>query len=111
MGQIEKSVFICHRRINRPWAIAIYQNLSAQGYDVFVDIESIPSGGFKQIILENIRARAHFIVILTPSLLERINEPNDWVRFEIETALMENEISSPYFLRGLVSVIPLSQNN
>ena len=39
------------------------------------------------MILENIRARAHFIVLLTPSALERCSEPGDWLRREIETAL------------------------
>ena len=35
------------------------------------------------IILQNIRARAHSLVLLTPSALERIDEPNDWLRREI----------------------------
>ncbi|HEX2621956.1 MAG TPA: tetratricopeptide repeat protein, partial [Phototrophicaceae bacterium] len=47
----------------------------------------IDSGAFSQIILNQIAARAHFIVILTPSALERCNEPHDWLRQEIEHAL------------------------
>lgn len=100
MGQIEKTVFISYRRTNLPWALNIYQNLTAHGYDVFFDYESIPSGDFEQIILENIRSRAHFLVILTPSMLERIDEPNDWVRFEIETALEEKRNIVSLFFEG-----------
>ena len=74
--------------------------MTAHGYDVFFDYESIPSGDFEQVILGNIRARAHFIIILTPSALERCNDPNDWVRREIETALDERRNIIPVFLEG-----------
>ena len=87
MGRIEKTVFISYRRTNLPWALAIYQNLTTNGYDVFFDFESINSGDFEQIILGAIRARAHFLVLLTPSALERCNEPGDWLRREIEVCI------------------------
>ncbi len=87
MGRIEKTVFLSYRRTNAPWALAISQNLTHHGYDVFFDFNGIASGDFEGVILENIRARAHFIVLLTPSALERCGEPGDWLRREIETAL------------------------
>ena len=100
MGKIEKTIFISYRRTNMPWALAIYQNLTAHGYDVFFDYESIASGDFEQVILGNIRARAHFLVVLTPSALERCDNPNDWLRREIETALEEKRNIVPIFLEG-----------
>ena len=100
MGRIEKTVFISYRRTNLPWALAIYQNLTHHGYDVFFDYESINSGDFEQIILGNIKARAHFIVILTPSALERCNEPGDWLRREIEAAIEQKRNIVPLFLEG-----------
>lgn len=100
MGRVEKTVFISYRRTNMPWALAIYQNLTTHGFDVFFDYESIASGDFEQIILGNIRARAHFVVVLTPSALERCNEPGDWLRREIETALDEKRNIVPVFLEG-----------
>jgi tetratricopeptide (TPR) repeat protein len=100
MGRIEKTVFISYRRTNMPWALAIYQNLTTHGYDVFFDYETIAGGDFEQIILGNIRARAHFLVILTPSALERCSEPGDWLRREIETALDEKRNIVPLFLEG-----------
>lgn len=74
MPQIEKTVFISYRRTNLPWALFIYQNLTINGYDVFFDYLSIDAGNFERVILDNIRARAHFIIILTPSALERCKE-------------------------------------
>jgi tetratricopeptide (TPR) repeat protein len=98
MGRIEKTVFISYRRTNVPWALAIYQNLTMHGYDVFFDYQSIDSGNFEKVILENIKARAHFLVILTPSALERCKEPGDWLRREIETAMDEKRNIVPLML-------------
>jgi tetratricopeptide (TPR) repeat protein len=100
MGRIEKTVFISYRRTNMPWALAIYQHLTSQGYDVFFDYLSIPSGDFEKIIAENIRGRAHFVVILTPSALERCQEPGDWLRREIETAMEEKRNIVPLMLES-----------
>jgi tetratricopeptide (TPR) repeat protein len=52
-----------------------------------MDVESIDSGQFETIILDQIAARAHFLVILTHGTLERCQEPNDWLRREIEHAI------------------------
>jgi len=86
MGRIEKTVFISYRRTNYWTALAVYQDLTAHNFDVFMDIENIRSGDFEEIIFENIEARAHFLVILSPSALERCNEPKDLLRREIEKA-------------------------
>lgn len=99
-ARIEKTVFISYRRTNMPWALAIYQHLTSQGYDVFFDYLSIPSGDFEKIIAENIRGRAHFVVILTPSALERCQEPGDWLRREIETAMEEKRNIVPLMLES-----------
>jgi len=96
--RVEKTVFISYRRTNMPWALAIYQNLTVHGFDVFFDYQSIASGDFERTILENIRSRAHFLVLLTPSALERCADPNDWLRREIETAIDETRNIIPIFL-------------
>ncbi len=100
MGRIDKTVFISYRRTNFPWALAVYQDLTGRGYDVFFDFLSIPSGDFETVILENIRGRAHFIVILTPSALERCAEPGDWLRREIEAAMDEKRNIVPLMLES-----------
>jgi tetratricopeptide (TPR) repeat protein len=98
--QVEKTVFISYRRTNVFNALAIYQNLTAHGFDVFFDYESIKSGSFEQIILNQIAARAHFVVLLTPSALERCNEPGDWLRREIEHALDSKRNIVPLMFEG-----------
>lgn len=100
MERAEKSVFMSYRRSNIPWALAIFQNLTHHGYDVFFDYNGIASGDFEQVILGNITARAHFLVLLTPSALERCDDPNDWLRREIETALASQRNIVPLMLEG-----------
>jgi hypothetical protein len=60
MDRVEQTVFLSYRRTNVPWALAIFQNLTHDGYDVFFDYKGISRGDFEQVILGNIRARAHF---------------------------------------------------
>jgi tetratricopeptide (TPR) repeat protein len=100
MEEVNKTVFISYRRSNVSWALAIYQNLTLHGFDVFFDYTSIKSGSFEEVILQNIKNRSHFLVILTPSALERCSDPNDWVRREIETALVEKRNIVPLFFDG-----------
>ena len=100
MGQIEKTVFISYRRTNLPWALAIYQYLTSRGYDAFFDYNSIKSGDFEQIITQNIKGRAHFVVLLTPSALERCDDPDDWLRREIELAIEHKRNIVPLFFES-----------
>jgi tetratricopeptide (TPR) repeat protein len=98
--RVERSVFLSYRRTNVGWATAIWQNLTQHGFDVFLDFEGLGSGDFSQQILDNIRARAHFVVLLTPSALERCKNPGDWLRREIETALDSRRNVVPLTLEG-----------
>jgi tetratricopeptide (TPR) repeat protein len=98
--QIEKSVFISYRHTNVYHARAIFQDLRANGYDAFLDSESIGPGDFERIILGQIKARAHFLVLLTPSALERCDQPGDWLRREIEMAIDEKRNIVPVMFEG-----------
>lgn len=100
MAKIQKTVFISYRRTNIYMARAVFDNLTRHGYDVFFDYESIDSGDFSQIILQSIESRAHFIIILTPSALERCQDPNDWLRREIEHALKHKRNIIPLTFEG-----------
>ena len=100
MARIEKTVFISYRRTDISWALAVYQYLASQKYDVFFDYTHIPSGDFEQIIVSNIKARAHFVLILTPTALNRTSNEGDWLRREIETAIDEKRNIIPLFFDG-----------
>lgn len=106
MARIEKTVFISYRRTDVYTALAVYQDLKNQGYDIFFDYRSISSGAFEQIIISNIKARAHFLLILTPTALDRCNEPGDWLRREIETAIDEKRNIIPLLFKGFQFGIP-----
>jgi TIR domain len=100
MGRIEKTVFVSYRRTDQAWGLAIFQDLTQHGYDVFIDYDGIASGNFETVILENIKVRAHFLVLLTPTTLERSGDPKDWMRREIEAALDNRRNIVPLMLEG-----------
>ncbi|MDX1993235.1 MAG: tetratricopeptide repeat protein [bacterium] len=88
MTDTDKTVFISYRRsVSAFIARAVFQDLRYNGYDVFMDVESIDAGAFDTVILNQIAARTHFLVILTPGAVERCTEPGDWLRREIEHAM------------------------
>jgi hypothetical protein len=99
-ARIEKTVFISYRRIAVSWAHLIFQELTQHGYDVFFDFHGIASGAFEEVILENIKARAHFLVLLTPSTLGRCIDPADLFRREIEAAIALQRNIVPIMLEG-----------
>jgi TIR domain len=109
MGRIEKTVFVSYRRRDEGWALAVFHDLTKQGYDVFIDYDGIASGNFETAILENIRARAHFLVLLTPTALELSNEQTDWMRREIEAALDSQRNIVPLMLAGFKFETPAAE--
>lgn len=88
MADAEKTVFISYRRsTSKHLARSIFMDLRANGYDVFLDVNTLDNGEFERIILNQIAARAHFIVLLSPGSVERCIDENDWLRREIEYAM------------------------
>ncbi len=84
----QKTVFISYRRaLSKHLARSIYMDLRANGWDVFLDVNTIDSGDFDRIILNQIGARAHFILLISPGSLERCANPGDWVLREIQEAV------------------------
>jgi TIR domain len=89
--------------------LAVFGDLTRHGYDVFIDYDGIGSGSFETAILENITARAHFLVLLTPTALERSGDPKDWMRREIETAVESQRNIVPLMLAGFNFSTSVSQ--
>lgn len=100
MERIDKTVFLSYRRTNLPWALAIFQDLTQHGYDVFFDYSGVATADLHRVVLENVKARAHFLVLLTPTALARSSEPTDWLRLEIETAIATQRNIVPLVLEG-----------
>ena len=88
MSSDQKKVFLSYRRLKAAFlARAVFQHLTSEGYDVFMDVESLDSGEFPSLILRQIEARPHFVVALVPGSLERTVKEGDWLRREIEHAM------------------------
>jgi tetratricopeptide (TPR) repeat protein len=100
----QKTVFISYRRDPSRYLVrAMYENMLRHGYepdDVFFDIESIASGEFGGIILNQIAARPHFIIVLAEGTLDRCVDPKDWLRQEIEYALTLGRNIVPIYVDG-----------
>jgi len=85
---VNNSIFISYRRsVSEFIARAVFQDLRAHAFDVFMDVENIDAGEFDKIIMNQIAARPYLLVILAPGTLDRCSEPGDWLRREIEWAM------------------------
>jgi ribulose-bisphosphate carboxylase large chain len=96
-------IFISYRR-SCSWGLAklIYDELTARGFDVFMDLEQIRGGDFPAKIYEEIEACDYFLPIFSRDTfcLERINKPGDWIRKEIEFALDKEKVIIPILAEG-----------
>jgi hypothetical protein len=101
MGDPDNSIFISYRRKLSPFvARSIFENLISHKYDTFMDVESIDSGSFENIIFHQIAARTHFLVILTPGTLEPTSKSGDWLRREVEHAITLKRNVVPVMAQG-----------
>jgi hypothetical protein len=83
-----RSVFISYRRkLSEHLARSVNNDLIKHRFDTFVDLKNLDSGDFERVILSQIEAREHFIVLLQPGSLDQIGEDGDWLRREIAHAL------------------------
>ncbi|MCL2159558.1 MAG: leucine-rich repeat domain-containing protein, partial [Oscillospiraceae bacterium] len=94
-------VFLSYRRDGgETMAILLRDRLSAKGYRVFLDIESLNSGSFNTKLLSVIEESADFVVVCSKNCLDRCVNENDWVRQEIAHAIKHNKNIVPIMLRG-----------
>ena len=80
------SVFISYRRTDGLDTATEIYNLLSKDYRVFFDMESLRTGPFAKEIEKNIRECKDFIIILSPSVFDRINLPEDWINHELSLA-------------------------
>ncbi len=94
-------IFISYRREGGlEMAYSIYQSLLNSGYSVFIDLEQLNSGQFNKKLLNVIENCKDFIMVLPPKALERCTDEEDWVRKELEHALLHQKNIIPIMLRG-----------
>lgn len=94
-------IFISYRRDGgESTAKMIRDKLAEQGYRVFFDVESLRSGNFNTKLYSVIDECKDFLVVLSPGALDRCVNEDDWVRREIEYALMKEKNVVPVLTRG-----------
>ncbi len=94
---LSNDVFISYRRdVSQYMAMALWQNLTDRGIDVFYDLE-IHAGQFESIILAQIGARPYMVPVLQTGALNECVERDDLFRREIEAALATDRMLVPVY--------------
>lgn len=80
-------IFISYRRDGGDdLAYRLYESLTAKGYDVFLDDESMRSGDYLETLENAIENREFFLVILSPGALDRCWNEDDVFSMELKWA-------------------------
>lgn len=81
-------IFISYRRKGAGAGVAgeLQTKFENRGYKVFLDVDNIGSGDFPEQIDNAIKACNDFLLILSPGMLDRCADEEDWVRHEIVLA-------------------------
>jgi hypothetical protein len=94
-------VFISYRREGgETMGILLHDRLTAKGYNVFLDVESLNAGTFNSQLLTVIESCTDVIVVLSQSSLARCANEGDWVRQELAHAFKHKKNVIPFMLRG-----------
>lgn len=105
-------IFISYRRRGAGAGVAgeMQAKLQNRGFKVFLDVDNIGSGAFPQQIDQAIRECNDFLLILSPNMLDRCVEEEDWVRHEIALAESYRKnivgVSLPGFIMPEASALP-----
>lgn len=101
--QEKYDIFISYRRDGGEFTAKILRDrLEKQGYRVFFDVETLRSGDFNKRLYTVIDECRDFLLVLSPNALDRCVNEDDWVRYEVERALLKEKNIIPVMLRGFV---------
>ena len=105
-------IFISYRRKGSGAGVAgeLQAKLTNKGYNVFLDVDEIVSGTFPEQIDHAIRECSDFLLILSPGMLDRCADEEDWVRHEIMLAEKYGKnivgVSLPGFVMPTAEMLP-----
>lgn len=57
-------------------------HLQLRGFSVFIDIDKLDAGAFDQKLIDSVRMAKHFVLVLSPTALDRCigdDERKDWI--------------------------------
>jgi hypothetical protein len=108
-------IFISYRREDAEWAVerihaALKPHVSDPRHDIFVDVDNIPAGvDFAEYLDAKVTQCDVLLAVIGPNWLgsrdprtggRRLDDANDFVRFEIATALRRKIKVAPVLLNG-----------
>lgn len=96
MGRTTYDIFISYRREGgSDYARLLHKGLETNGYNVFLDGNSLNEGNFFEQITYAINEAPVFMMILSPGYFKRWHDENDWVRREVMLAINLNKYIIP----------------
>lgn len=95
------NVFISYRR-EGGYALArlVYECLQKVGIHAFLDLEELRAGPFNEKLYSAIESCDNFVLILPVGALERCVNENDWLRLEVEHAILHKKNIIPVMVKG-----------
>lgn len=91
------SVFISYRReCGSVHAQLVHQFLEFHGVRSFLDVSALRSGQYESQILNEIRARTHFLLVCTAGTLARCHAADDWIYKELSFAIRNRKVVVPF---------------
>jgi hypothetical protein len=101
MDQSSYDVFLSYRRVgSSELAQLLRHRLTQRGLRVFLDVRELGAGKFDEALLERIAETPNFVLLLTPTALDRCRAEGDWLRREIEHALRTDRNIVPVLVQG-----------
>jgi TIR domain len=98
---VMRRVFISYRRSSSSMAARLLASeLRKRGCFIFMDVESLRQGDFRDAILSEIRAATDFVPILSPGSLDTVDVEGDWFGLEVTCALDARINIVPVLLDG-----------
>lgn len=92
-------IFISYRRDGgHEMARLLYEHFKNMGYDTFFDFEELKSGHFDKNLYKFIEESKNFLLVLPANALERCENENDWLRLEIEHAILHKKNIIPVMM-------------
>lgn len=93
--------FISYRRDgSAELARLLKAELEKHKINAFIDVDNLNQSYFDEQLLVRIANTSNFILVLNDNSFDRCNDPNDWLRREIEQAIKTNRKIIPVFRQG-----------
>lgn len=103
----EKTIFLAHAKEDKPYVIALYDELKAKGFEPWLDKHDLdPGDKWHDVIMEAIKKSRFFLACISNNSVAK----DGYINRELNTALHELEQKNPgttYFIPALIDDVEL----